>query len=918
MIKHLAALILSLLMFSTIAKAQNRANIKGHVVDSLNNEALEFATVAVLDAKDSSLVSYTTTLKTGDFSLHNLPADKQLKLVITFVSCKNYRRILLLKKGEMLDLGTIKMARKEGGMLGEISIKSEASPIVVKKDTIEFSAEAFKTPPNAVIEELLKRLPGIQVDMDGTITMNGKKVNKLLIDGKQFFVNDPKIASRNLDAALIDKVQVYDDRENDPDHLIPDSKVEKIINLKFKSKLKKSTFGKLRGGGGTEDRFDGGLLYNMFRDTLQISLIGIGNNLNKTGFSTQDLISQGGFNRSGSDGLYGGGGIATGGRSYGGIQTVGSGGVNINTDYGKKLKLNLLYFYSYTSDQYKSAAVNNRLLGDTTFISIGNSTSKNRSGKHSISGLIEWKPDTIVKLRYVPSLNFNNNNSERGSDGFNSSTVAPKLSSSINSSNNDGNSLRFQQSFSYYRKLRKKGESLNFTHSLNISPGTSRNFSDNDFTSYTSQLPSSDLHRLGDNLNNSADVSFGLTYRHPFTKKWIGSVDLRGNYNFNHGRLFTYDQDLKTGQYNIYIDSLSRDLRRNQFTETARPELTYKIADRSSLVVSLGMQWIQIYDQFHKGIPDVDRHNFYLLPALRFDGDSYSLSYDVSISQPSINDLLPYTTFYSQLYSSVGNPDLKPSRTHNISFNVYKYKSESQVNFNLYSYLSIEENSVFTQENITSQNATISRPINRDGRYNMYAGANFGKGFKKIGNWQIRLNTGLTASYYHNFFQVNSVQGYQNTTSFNYNQSFFINWNNKLEFNPSYRLSPSITTYKDVPYSNVSYATHSLDVPIIVRPIKRLSIEANYTYTYNPLVSAGFQKSVNLFNIAIARQIQKRDRGEIRLSCYDLFDQNVSAYRYVNGNNTYDVQNQILKRYLLLTYAYRFSNVVTAPKKKPQ
>jgi len=239
--RFLACIVLLILVESQVT-AQNRSGLKGTVTDSLSKEALEFATVAVLDLKDSSLVSYTLTIKGGGFTLHNLPVEKPLKLVISFVGYQNFRKILMLQKGIIADVGSIKLSRK-GNLLNEVKVMAELSPVVIKKDTIEFSAEAFKTPPNAVVEELLKRLPGIQVDLDGTITVNGKKVNKLLIDGKQFFVNDPKIASRNLDANLIDKVQVYDDRENDPDHLIPDSRVDKIINLKLKRLLKEALSG---------------------------------------------------------------------------------------------------------------------------------------------------------------------------------------------------------------------------------------------------------------------------------------------------------------------------------------------------------------------------------------------------------------------------------------------------------------------------------------------------------------------------------------------------------------------------------------------------------------------------------------------------------------------------------------------------
>ncbi len=182
----------------------------------------------------------------------------------------------------------------------------------------------------------------------------------------------------------------------------------------------------------------------------------------------------------------------------------------------------------------------------------------------------------------------------------------------------------------------------------------------------------------------------------------------------------------------------------------------------------------------------------------------------------------------------------------------------------------------------------------------------------------MRLSTNLNINYNHNFFQVNNQQGYSNSASFYVNSQASIDWNNKISINPSYNISPQITTYQGVDYNSVKYVPQSLDVPVIVRWPKRFTFEANYTYNYNPLVAKGFQKSSNLLNLAFAHQFQYRDRGEIRISCYDIFDQNVSNYRYAGGNYITDSQSQILKRYFLLSYSYRFSTVITAKKTPPK
>lgn len=904
------AILGALLCLVTCASAQNRGNINGKIIDSANHEPMDFATVAAVNPKDSSLISYTLTTKGGTFALHNLPSGMPLKLVVSFVSYQNYREAFMLGKGETHDFGSIKLSSKIAS-LNEVKITADAPPVVVKKDTIEFSAEAFKTPPNAVVEELLRRLPGVEVDMDGTITYNGKTVSKLFVDGKRFFANDPRIASKNLDAALIAKVQVYDDRENDPDHLIPDSKVEKILNLKLKAAIKKSTFGKLHGGAGTRDRWDAGLLYNQMRDTLQVSLIVVGNNLNRTGFNSSDMGSMGGFNR--SNGYYSSysTGLATGGGNYSGIQTAGSGGLNLNTDYGKKLKINLLYFYSYTRDENNTSSFNQQLLSDTSLYSRNNSVRNNTNNKHNISGLVEWNPDSTVKIRYQPKINFNNSNGDSNHDNFTFSSLAPRLNQTNSNNNSNNNSFQFQHSFSYYHQKKEKAPSLSITHDLNISPGNGQNFNNNNIISYTSALPSADFHRLSDDVSSNASGSLRINYRYPLTKKLTGSLGVNGNYQYNHGRNFVYDEDLATGLYNIYIDTLSRNLTRKQYTETVHPELQYEFGKRNRLSVGLDMQWMQTFNNFSKNLPEVNRRDLFWLPNISFNTEKFSFDYNVSMQQPDINSLLPDTLVYNQLSSQAGNPNLKPSRTHSFYTSYYSNNSDKNVSYNIYGSFNITENNISYQRTITAQGATFSRPINRNGTYYSYAGFSFNKGFKKINKWQIRYSPRISFNYQRNFFQVNGKEGFSLMYSGQLSQQCYINFDNKFDLNPSLNVSPRITTYKDVDYPHVSYISRGFSLPLNVRGVKHWVFEANYDYTYNPLAAQGFQRTMNIVNIAVTRLFQYRDRGEIKLSCYDLFDQNISAYRYAVGNTITDQQSLILKRYFLLTYAYRFTKTTT-------
>ncbi|HTN21061.1 MAG TPA: outer membrane beta-barrel protein [Pelobium sp.] len=905
--KILPAIILIFACF--ITNAQNRSEIKGKIIDATDNSAMEMVTISVSYLKDSSFVAYTSTTKTGEFHLKNMPSEQSIVLIASMMGYENFVKVLKLKQNETFDFGTIKMEFKSHA-LGEVVVSSERPPIVVDKDTINFNVEAFKVRPNAVVEELLKKLPGIQVDNDGTITYQGKNVSKLKVDGKEFFGNDPRLASKNIDADLLDKIQVYDDREDDPDHLIEDANVSKIINLKFKKKFKKSIFGKLYAGGGSSDRFESGGLFNMFRDTLQVSVIGVGNNLNKTGFSRNDLSEMGGFNRSGRDALYDGS-VNLGGNNWGGgIEKVFSGGFNLNNDYGKKLKLNLIYFYNHSDNVNNQSSFNQQFLTSDTVFSNNVNSSNRIENKHNISGLVEWNPDTTVKIRYAPKLNFSEDRSsgDNSSDRFNADSA---LNNTIGNNANNYNRTQFEQSFSYYKRLKKKGESLNISHNLSINPDQSLNYNNFDLTSFTSNINSENVRRRIGNDNKSASVSLEAGYRYPFTEKLTGDISLTGRYNLNGREVLTYDLNPQTQQYDVFLDDQSSDLNRNQWTERAKAGITYKFTKKISLELGLATEWLQIKNKFNEGIPDLNQNYFNLLPSGRLRVYDYTLSYNVNINQPSIYNLQPNTIQSSQLYSFTGNPNLKPSKSHNLNLNYNKYFSASQINIYSGANASFEENSVTTIRTYSPEGATTATPVNRNGRYNFGVYIGGGKRFKKVNDWQISFNPYFYISNRRDFFIFNQKEGYQNNWYGYVSTRFNINWKDKVELSPSYGVSPQFTRYSVKDYKDISFTTHSFDTRYTIRWPKKIYWDGNYAYQYNPNAGSGFQKSSNLLNLSVAMQMFKKDRGEIKLSCYDLLNQNITSYRYAGTNSIVDNQFMALKRYFLLTYTIKFNKTTT-------
>ena len=665
MFKILAALLLFLIASNTYA--QNKAAIKGSLADSSTNAPIEFATIAVVNSKDTTLISYTLSDKKGGFKLSGIPTDRATKLIISYVGYPTYRQHLQLKTGEIKDFGTLLFS---GTHLKEVIIQGERSPVLIKKDTIEFNTEAFKTRPNAVVEELLRKLPGVQVNSNGSILVNGKKISKLLIDGKEFFGNDPLVATRNLDADLLDKIQVYDDRENDPAHKLNSSELSKIINLKLKSKIKKSTIGKIQAGSGSRDRYEVGGILSNFRDTLQVSLIGLSNNLNKTGFSQDDLYSMGGFDRSGGSEFYDG---TFGGQSWGGnMEKVSSGGLNINHNYGEKLKINLTYFYTNTRTTASSTNFSEQTLAETILSSSSRSESRNNKNKHAISGLMEWAPDTLNRFRYRPTLNLGSDYHQNS--GMNSSfnTLHPKLSESNSVHTNKSDERGFSHTASYFRRFKKEGESINIEHFLNLNRKAADNYSLLDLKSYVETIQSELLDRLEDNNNRSNDAAISIDYSYPLSKSLELELKAGANYINSTEKVSNYDKNPADGLYNVFLAEQSSELTRNTWTQKLMPQLSYLFSKEYNIRVGMNATLQNLQNKFNKAIPDQYLKYFNLFPVVSFQGPGFSISYKEQIEQPNIAQMQPITRTYTQLRKYIGNPELKPKYNRELIGNYWK------------------------------------------------------------------------------------------------------------------------------------------------------------------------------------------------------------------------------------------------------
>jgi hypothetical protein len=894
--------VISLLLLSPVCFAQNKASIKGSVVDSASKTPVEFATVAIVNAKDTSLISYTITQKDGVFKLSGLPSGIETRLIISTIGYNTSRQTFVFKPGEAKNVGVVSLNTKT---LAEITIKGERSPVVIKKDTLEFNTEAFKTRPNAVVEDLLRLLPGVQINMDGSILVNGKTVNKLLIDGKRFFGSDPTVGTKNLDADLVDKVQVYDDREEDPDHKLTAIEVGKIINLKMKSKIKKSIIGKIYAGGGTRGRYEAGGIISSFRDTLQVSVIGLTNNLTRTGFSSSELTGMGGFNRSGGNVQYDG---TFGGNGDGGIERMRSGGFNINNDYGKKLKVNLMYFYYNYVKDYNTKTLTEQTLDQTLLTTNNKTIYQLRQQRHSASTLIELAPDTTQHIRFDARLDISPTGSNTNSLSNSFNTQTPQLSNlqTIASSNSLAN--EFTDNFTYYKKLKKQGASFTIYQSLYLKNSHADDYNFNDLTSFTPDITPSLLDRYINGASTYYLAGVTATLNTPFSKKVKNELSFQSRYWETSNKLSTYDNN-GTGVYNVFLSDQSNDLVRNTFIQNLQDNVSIDLTSNTMIRVGLNLETHSIADNFHSNVPNTSRLYKFLFPVFKLDGQNYNVDYYESIAQPEIYQMQPITLQISPVEKLTGNPNLTPTHSRDLSFSYYGSNNDKQSYINVNGGISLIEDNVIQVSTKDDNGFVTSTFANKNGGWTARLRASRGKQFKKSQIWQINLNNGVGGYYNQQAFFFNGDGGTQHNYSVTGSQSVGINYRSIVSLNSTYALTAVITNYAGVDYASVNSLRHRVTSVASVTWPKNFIFDAQYQYNYNPQIPAGFSKSSNVVNLAVTMQMLKQNRGQVKLSVYDLLDQNTTTYRYAVNNSITSGEQQILKRYFFINYQYKLNSI---------
>ncbi|MCC6186129.1 MAG: carboxypeptidase regulatory-like domain-containing protein, partial [Chitinophagaceae bacterium] len=552
MMKKFLSFFTVLIALSSVAIAQQKT-ISGQVIDTFNNETLEYATITVLRASDSILLGYARSNKDGDFSL-KVAEEKKYLLLITCPGFADYTDVVSGGTTPNLALGKMVLFTREK-LLSEFVILQKRGAIIIKGDTTEYVADSFKFDANANVEALLKKLPGLQVDKNGQVTAQGEKVQKILVDGEEFFSDDPAVVNKNLQAKTIDKVQVFDKKSENAEFTgIDDGERIKTINLQLKDKYKKGYFGKLSVGGGTNDFFENQGMFNYFMGKQKFSVYGIAANTGKVGLSFQDADRFGGGNQNRFVDEESGYTISTadddgnwGGQYNGqGLPKAWTAGAH----YSNKWNADKHHVSAnYRFNRQNVEAVNNVLtqysLPDSVYYNDQKTNTFSTSDRHGLTGLYEWKIDSLNTLKFTANASKSYSKSNSDANTTSKGSSGSIINNSANRNLKDGENDNVVAAAIWKKRFQKKGRNLLLELTLNQRNTSSDGYllATNTFYNNGTADSTNTIDQKKNNQSQTSSVATNVTYTEPISKKGFLELTYRFNNQNNFSRQLSFNKN---------------------------------------------------------------------------------------------------------------------------------------------------------------------------------------------------------------------------------------------------------------------------------------------------------------------------------------------------------------------------------------
>ncbi|MEO6733477.1 MAG: TonB-dependent receptor [Ferruginibacter sp.] len=930
-------LIIFLFNVASALQAQSKVSgiIKGKVIDSLNLLPLTDATVSLLTKEDSTGAGFAVVNKEGLFEIKNIPAGLY-QVGISYAGYKEVIKIVSVTPSQFnFDLGTIHLSPDTGMLAGVVVL---SAPIIIKKDTVEFRAGAFKTKPNATVEDLLKKLPGVEVDKDGNISAQGEQITKVYVDGKEFFSNDPKLATKNLTAELVESIQVFDDMSDQAKFTkIDDGSKQRTINIKLKKDRRKGYFGRAVVGAGSSERYSSNVSVNSFNKKRQLSFLGGINNVNRLGFSSNDIIS----NMGGMGGITGGGAVVRAGGGGGGRGGVRGGnglsgtpngnteswnvGINYRDVLSPKIDFSGNYFAASTNTIVRSNSYRQNFFPkDSVSYSNEDSYSKNSSLNHQFNTRFEYAIDSMNSLLITPTFSLQH------SESVSYDSVTTRAVGSVTDYKAiGGNSQRANtrdgwnlgNNLLYRHRFFKPGRTFTIGWNTNLSESDGEGLNESPYTFYNkdgSVRRVQNRQQQNDQLTNSFNNTISTSFTEMFGKNKILELNYAYSNNQSESDRKTYDYNAVTGKF----DSINKPLTNyfeNSFA-SSRIGTNFRVKkEKYDFQLGGAVQMASIENMSRRALTGKDSMmkqqytNFFPSAGFNYNlGTRKSLrfNYRGSTRAPSITQLQDVLDVSNQLNYRTGNPDLRQEFNNNFTFsyNTFNVKNLLYVNTNVSA--GTTSNRIVNSIDSVSNGILLIKPVNVDGAYNLSFSGTAGIPLKKVATGKrspMNLNLTTSLRYNRDVSVLYKKNNYNFTTMVNQRLNFNYNLPDKLDVGASANFTYNEATYTVNQHLSNKYFSHNYSLDITYTILKKINLSSDFDYFINTGRSDGFNQSIPLWNASAAMFLFKKKNAEVRFSVYDIMNQNKSISRNIGDNHIEDTYTQVLRRFFMVSFMYNLN-----------
>jgi hypothetical protein len=905
----------SLLMAVQGLVAQEKT-VQGRITDTLERKDLYNAVICLIKKSDSTLAAFTRSDRQGRFHINNISPGKY-SMLITYPGYADFSDDLEVKDGQVTEAGSIAMTHK-AKLLQNVVIRSAAA-IRIKGDTTEFVADSFAVREGATVEELLKKMPGFQVNSKGEITAMGQKVQKVLVDGEEFFGDDPTIATQNISARAVDRVQVYDTKsEQEQLTGISSGDEGKTVNIKLKEEAKKGSFGKAHAASNFGDLADAKGMYNRFMNKKKMSVFGAHSRISGGGLEWDERDKLGLSDEyeydDDNDGMYF---MVTDGSfgqwNYEGLPKSSMiGGLFANKWDEDRHNVNTSYNYNQLATFNDASTLTQNILPNSVTYRNTYQTTNTLSRKHSINGKYEWKTDSLTSFRFTTWGSYRTSSQTMDINSEFLGEGKTPTNRSHQQRSQEGENVDNQSQLFYKQLFKKKGRQLMATLGYSMTDddqkGIVRTMTEFYRDGLLDSVDLADQQKIMD--ARKATLSSRITYNEPLKAKWNLVTEYAFRNNASSSYLNTYNKSAN-GKYEVLDSDFSNNFDLDATTHSSSAVLRYMDKKwRTSVGSGISSVKMKLLD-----LGDNSRRQFHFLNITPKAQVSYnykpqssiSLRYHGSTMQPTINQLQPIRDNTDRLNQMVGNPDLKVGFEHEMSLSFRQYKTLTGSGLSLSLEYSIQNNAItFLNTLDLSTGAQTQMPVNVNGNSNWSFWGHWSKGAPG-GKWRVVLFSNSRGGK-----NINFVNGQKNETQYSR-----LNLGPRLNYDAEKRgfsITPDFGWNRSAssltPSQNTSYWEYGGDVDGYLTLPGKLELRSDCNFQLRQRINA-FDINPNqiIWNATLAKKIFKDESGRIMIVANDLLNQNRGFRRNITSNFISEQRYSLLSRYVLLKLEWSFNKM---------